>query len=95
MHVQGTPPSEKLQIKMYKMILGVNTKATNSAARAELERFPFHITIFPTILKYLFHLLNDHNENLFFKNALHTSISLMHLSAVKPRDTPGHTTGFS
>ena len=67
---------EKLQIKMYKMILGVNTKATNSAVRAELGRFPFHITILSTILKYLFHLLNDHNENLFLMNALHTSISL-------------------
>ena len=46
---------EMLQIKMYKMILGVNTKATNSAVRAELGRFPLHITIFLAILKYLFH----------------------------------------
>ena len=67
---------EKLQIKMYKMILGVNTKVTNSAVKAELGRFPLHITIFSTILKYLFHLLNDHDENLFLMNALHTSISL-------------------
>ena len=46
----------KLQIKMYKMILGVNTKATNSAVRVELGKFPLHIMIFPTIIKYLFHL---------------------------------------
>ena len=67
---------EKVQIKMCKMILGGKTKATNSAVRAELGRFPLHITIFSTTLKYLFHLLNDHNENLFLMNALHTSISL-------------------
>ena len=31
---------EKLQIKMYKIILGVNTKTTNSGVRSELGRFP-------------------------------------------------------
>ena len=45
--------------------LGVNTKSTtDSAVRTELGRFPLHITIFSTVLKYLFHLLNDHNETL-------------------------------
>ena len=48
---------EMLQIKKYKMILGVNTKATNSAVRAELGRFPLHITIFLAILKVFISLI--------------------------------------
>ena len=42
---------EKLQIKMYKIILGVNAKTTNSSVRSELGRFPMHIPILPS--KYL------------------------------------------
>ena len=34
---------EKLQIKMYKIILGVNAKTTNSGLKSELGRFPMPI----------------------------------------------------
>ena len=40
---------EKLHLKMMKMILGVNSKSTNSAVRAELGRFPLHISIYSSI----------------------------------------------
>ena len=67
---------EKLQIKMYKIILGVNTKTTNSAVRSELGRFPMHIPILSSTFKYLYHLLSDHSDSPLLMNALRTSISL-------------------
>ena len=67
---------EKLQIKMYKIILGVNTKTTNSGVRSELGRFSMHILILSSTLKYLYHLLSDHSDSPLLMNALKTSISL-------------------
>ena len=61
---------------MYKIILGVNEKATNWAVRSELGRFPIHIEIFISIIKYLYHLLNDHNDNELMVNALKTTLFL-------------------
>ena len=67
---------EKLQVKMYKIILGVNAKTTNSGVRSELGRFPMHIPILSSTLKYLYHLLSDHSDSPLLMNALKTSISL-------------------
>ena len=67
---------EELEIKMYKIILGVNAKTPNSGVRSELGRFPMHIPILSSILKYLYHLLSDHSDSPLLMNALKTSISL-------------------
>ena len=67
---------EKLQIKMYKIILGVNAKTKNSGVRSELGRFPIHVPILSSTLKYLYHLLGDHSDGPLLMNALKTSTSL-------------------
>ena len=67
---------EKLQIKMYKIILGVNAKVTNSSVTSELGRFPMHIPILSSTFKYLYHLLSDHSDSSLLANALKTSILL-------------------
>ena len=43
---------ESLHMKLCKYILGVNQKNTNFAVRAELGRFPIHLTIIKNILLY-------------------------------------------
>ena len=45
-----------------KIVLGVNSKATNFAVRSELGRFPLHIKIYTVMLKY-WNRLNDFIDN--------------------------------
>ena len=45
-----------------KIVLGVNSKATNFAVRCELGRFPLHIKIYIAMLKY-WNRLNDLIDN--------------------------------
>ena len=40
------------QVNLCKMILGVNSKTTNSAIRSELGRFPLHISIYNSITNF-------------------------------------------
>ena len=54
---------EKLQIKSYKIILGINAEATNSGVRSQLGRFPMHTLILSSTLKYHFHPLSDHSNS--------------------------------
>ena len=76
-YIWGVYTCEKLQIKMYKIILGVNAKTTNSGERSELGRFPMHIPILSSTLKYLYNLqVSDHSDSPLLMNALKTSISL-------------------
>ena len=43
---------EDLHMKFMKIALGVNSKATNFAVKSDLGRFPLHIKIYTTMLKY-------------------------------------------
>ena len=49
---------EKVHLRFCKYYLGVNSKALNSACRAELDRFPMKIFIDKLILRYWNHLLD-------------------------------------
>ena len=46
------PPSETLHIKVCKILLGVNKKATNNAVRGELGNFPLLISMLRLTIKY-------------------------------------------
>ena len=50
--------TEKVHLRFCKYYLGVNSKASNSACRAELGRFPMKIFIDKLILRYWNHLLD-------------------------------------
>ena len=49
-------PIEKVHLRFCKMYLGVGKKASNSASRGELGKFPLLINIFKRLLKYTIHL---------------------------------------
>ena len=49
-------PAEKLHLKFCKYILGVHSKATNTAVLSELGRFPMHFNIIKAMLKYFYRL---------------------------------------
>ena len=66
---------EKLNIKMYKILLGVSPKSTNVAVRAELGALPMHVAIYHSSVKFFFHLL-EHTDNPLLDNALKTSCDL-------------------
>ena len=44
--------TEKGHLRFCKMFLGLNRKSLNHATRAEMGRFPIHLTIIKFILKY-------------------------------------------
>ena len=51
-------PTEKMHLRFCKYYLGVNSRASNIACRAELGRFPMKIFIDKLIFKYYNHLLS-------------------------------------
>ena len=54
---------EKLQYSFCKMLLNVHKKATNLAVLGELGRYPLHIDIIQSILKYWQRFLDlDHTR---------------------------------
>ena len=62
-------PFEKVHLKFCKYYLGVSSKATNLASRAELGRFPLKILIDQKILGFVKHL-GEMNNNALAKQAL-------------------------
>ena len=54
------------------MFLGLNRKSSNHATRAEMGRFPIHLTIIKFILKYYMYL-NSKEETSVVKQALYIS----------------------
>ena len=58
-----------------KMALGVHSKASNHAAKGELERFPLHLIIYTRIFEYFLRLLTLQN-NQIFNSALEINIQL-------------------
>ena len=53
---------EDLHMKLMKIALSVNSKATNFAVRSELGRFPLHIKIYTAMFKY-WNRLNNFIDN--------------------------------
>ena len=49
------------------MFLGLNRKSSNHATRAEMGRFPIHLTIIKLILKYCNICLNSKEETSIVK----------------------------
>ena len=70
-----TSPSERVHLRFCKFFLGVGSKASNIACRAELGRLPLKIFIDSLILKYFNHLINLPEHSLA-KQALNISQSL-------------------
>ena len=54
------------------MLLGLNRKSSNHATRAEMGRFPIHLTIIKFILKYYMYL-NSKEGTSVAKQALYIS----------------------
>ena len=50
--------------KVYKMALGVHSKASNLAVKEELGRFPLHLIIYTRIFKYFLRLLTLQNNKI-------------------------------
>ena len=69
-------PVEKLHINFCKYSLGVHKKATNSAVRGELGRFPIALSIFIQMLKFWFHM--ESSKNTILQHALAESKNLEH-----------------
>ena len=65
-------PTEKAHLRFCKMFLGLNRKSSNHATRAEMGRFPIHLTIIKFILKYYMYL-NSKVETSVVKQALYIS----------------------
>ena len=59
--------------KVCKMALGVHSKASKHAVKGELGRFPLHLIIYTSILKYFLRLLTLQN-NQILNSALETNI---------------------
>jgi len=66
--------SEKLQLKMCRYILGVNSKTSLVAIRGETGRFPLYLDVAINLLKYLNHLMCTTSDLL--KNALEVNHKL-------------------
>ena len=64
--------AEKAHLRFCKMFLGLNRKSSNHATRAEMGRFPIHLTIIKFILKYYMYL-NTKEETSVAKQALYIS----------------------
>ena len=62
-------PFEKIHLKFCKYYLGISSKATNLASRAELGRFPLKILIDQNILGFVKHL-GEMNNNALAKQSL-------------------------
>ena len=58
-------PSEKLNIKFSKFILGVHKKSSNFAVLGDLGRYPLYITIINTILKHLNRIKELDHDSLY------------------------------
>ena len=63
---------EKAHLRFCKIFLGLNRKSSNNATRAEMGRFPIHLTIIKFILKYYMYL-NTKEETSAAKQALYIS----------------------
>ena len=63
-------PSEKLNIKFSKFILGVHKKSSNFAVLGELGRYSLFITIINTILKYLNRIKELDHDSLLYQSFL-------------------------
>ena len=85
---------EKLQIKMYKFVLGVNMKTTNWAVRSELGRFPIHVEVFSSVLSYFYHLLSVYSESELLMNALRTSFHINNNGGTSWFSMVGHLMRF-
>ncbi len=60
-------PGEKVLLKFYKYLLGVNRRTTNAAVRGELGQFPLLITTLPLSIKYWLRLCNLDPDSLVHK----------------------------
>ena len=58
---KDTDPYEHLHLKFIKEILGVHSKATNSACLAELNRHPLKVKIMIQVIKFWEHISNSNN----------------------------------
>ena len=67
--------AEKLLIKLYKNLLGVNPKASNAGVYTELGRMPLHVKIYSMVLKFFEHLLEKSDNPLLS----HASLSEVEL----------------
>ena len=68
-------PAEKVHIRFCKIYLGVNSKCSNDACRADLGRMPLKLTIDRQIIKFYKHL-NSMSSNTIAKQALEISKSI-------------------
>ena len=67
--------AEKLHLRFCKLFLGVNSKSSNDACRAELGRLPMKLIVDKQIMKYYQHL-NELKHDAIAKQALEISKSL-------------------
>ena len=67
--------AEKLHLRFCKLYLGVNSKSSNDACRAELGRLPMKLIVDKQIMKYYQHL-NELKHDAIAKQALDISKSL-------------------
>ena len=67
-------PTEKVQLKFYKILLGVHKSAANNAVRAELGIFPLAIFCLKSCAKYWLHVIELNDNNLVY-NAYSDEIS--------------------
>ena len=68
-------PAEKVHLRFCKIYLGVNSKCSNDACRANLGRMPLKLTIDRQIIKFYNHL-NSMSSNTIAKQALEISQSI-------------------
>ena len=68
--------AEKLLIKLYKNLLGVNPKASNVGGYyTELGRMPLHVKIYSIVLKFFEHFL-EKSDNPLLSHALLSEVEL-------------------
>ena len=67
---------DNMHNEVCKMALGVHSKASNHAAKGELERFPLHLIIYTRIFEYFLRLLTLQN-NQILNSALEINIHIM------------------
>ena len=81
-NLKDSEPFEHLQMKFIKEILGVHSKATNVACRAELARTPLKTKIQFSAIKYLEHIVSS-NNTLVNKIYVNTENSNTWISTIK------------
>ena len=68
-------PAEKVHLRFCKIYIGVNSKCSNDACRADLGRMPLKLTLDRQIIKFYNHL-NSMSSNTIAKQALEISKSI-------------------